>query len=98
LKLIGEITREIDLGGSLDVEQRLAVVLDAQACDLERIDQLLGNELEACGSDVAGEGAVGVLLHLVGVDLHDCEKPLLLDIEVERGLVATVAVLVVLEP
>ena len=66
--------------------------------DLERIDELLAGELEARRRDFAGEGAVLVALHLHGVDLHDGEEPLLLDVEVERGFIAGVAVLVVLEP
>jgi hypothetical protein len=44
------------------------------------------------------EGAVLVTLHLHGVDLHDGEEPLFLDVEVERRFIAGVAVFVVLEP
>ena len=96
--LVGQVARQVDLVRRLHVEQGLGLVLDADLRDLERVDELLAGELEAGRRDFAGEGAVLVLLHLHGVDLHDGEEPLLLDVEVERRLVAGVAVLVVLEP
>src|SRR5262249_43613738 len=61
-------------------------------------DKFFAGEGEAGGGDLALVGAVLAPLHLHGVDLHDGEDPLLLDVEVEGGLVARVAVLVVLQP
>ena len=73
-------------------------VLDGNLRDLERVNDFVRGELEACGRDFANVAAVLVLLHLHGVDLHDREKPLLLYVIVERRLVTGVAVLVGLQP
>jgi len=65
---------------------------------LSGVDEFLTRELKARRRDVAGVGAVLAFLHLHGVDLHDREDPLLLDVEVERRLVAGELVLVVFQP
>ena len=96
--LVAHVALQIDLVRRLHVEERFRLVLHRDLRDLERIDEFIGRELEARGSDFTGIGAILVLLHLHGVDLHDGEEPLLLHVEVERRLVAGVAVLVLLEP
>ena len=96
--LVGEVPLHVDLRRRLHVEQRLGLVLHRDLRDLQRIDELVGGELEPRRRHLAGEGAVLVALHLHRVDLHHREDPLLLHVEAERRFVAGVGVFVVLEP
>ena len=69
-----------------------------EICVMRADRRAFRSKREARRRDFADEAAVLVLLHLQRVDLHDGEEPFLLDVVVERRLIAVEAVLVVFQP